>query len=102
MLIDQLRICADCALDSPNEKTYLNAAARPMLKEAADEIERLRAAISLVRGIIVEGAAVGFNPLDGGDWADRLFRSQADTFEALHGKRRAALNIHKHGSEQES
>lgn len=41
VLIAQLRICADCAADSPNGKTYLNEAARPMMRQAADEIERL-------------------------------------------------------------
>lgn len=42
LLIQQLLICADCARDSPDGNTYLNPAARPMLKEAASEIERLR------------------------------------------------------------
>jgi hypothetical protein len=71
------------------------------MRDAANEIELLRAAIRLVRGIIIEGAAVGFNPLDGGDWATRLFTSQATTFEALHGRRgaNAALSSHKRGGE---
>lgn len=44
-LTHQLRICADHAVASPDECTYLNSAARPMLREAADEIERLRVAL---------------------------------------------------------
>lgn len=40
-LIAQLRICADAAAASPN--TYLNSAARVMLKQAANEIEALSA-----------------------------------------------------------
>lgn len=43
----------------------------------------LLAALELVRSIIVEGAAVGFNPLDGGDWAERLYRSQSTTAAAV-------------------
>lgn len=42
-MIGALRVCADCAKDSPDNWTYLNKAARPLLRSAADEIERLRA-----------------------------------------------------------
>lgn len=45
LLLGQLRTCADCAVDSPDGKTYLNTAARPMLREAADLIETMRAAL---------------------------------------------------------
>lgn len=46
------------------------------------EIAKLREALKLVRGIIVEGALTGFNPQDG-DWAERLFVSQGATHAAL-------------------
>lgn len=46
LIIAQLRVCADCAKDAPDEFTRLNTAARPMLREAAAEIERLRAALT--------------------------------------------------------
>lgn len=39
-------------------------------------------AIEAVRAIIIEGAETGFNPRSG-DWADRLFRSQGLTYDAL-------------------
>ena len=38
------------------------------------------AAIKLVRQIICDGAESGFNPLSG-DWAERLYQSQAVTFK---------------------
>jgi hypothetical protein len=44
-------------------------------EEPADAI----AALKHVRSIIVDGAMVGFNPLAGGDWAERLFASQQMT-----------------------
>jgi hypothetical protein len=47
-----------------------------------DERERLRAALKLVRGIIVEASQTGFNCYDG-DWAERLYASQSDTYRAL-------------------
>jgi len=46
------------------------------------ENERLRGALKLVRGIISEAAPEGFNPMIG-DWAERLYRSQATTLAAL-------------------
>lgn len=46
-------------------------------------IRDLAAALRTVRGIIAEGAMVGFNPLDGGDWAERLFTSNGPTSAAL-------------------
>ena len=30
------------------------------------------------RSLVVEGVQVGFNPFDGGDWADRLFANNGD------------------------
>lgn len=44
LLVEQLRLCSGMALSSPNKNTYLNDAARTMLAQAADEIDRLRAA----------------------------------------------------------
>lgn len=35
------------------------------------------------RKIICEGAVVGFNPHDGGDWAERLYLNNANIHEAL-------------------
>lgn len=55
----------------------------------ADRVKVLEEAIRLVRSIIVDGAPTGFNPLSG-DWADRLYASQAVTFAALK-EARAAL-----------
>lgn len=46
------------------------------------EAERMREALVLVRSIIKDAANTGFNWKDG-DWAERLFKSQADTFAAL-------------------
>jgi hypothetical protein len=54
------------------------------------ENERLRSALTYVRSIIKDGAMTGFNPLDG-DWAERLFKSQALTHDVL--------NIHKREAE---
>jgi hypothetical protein len=48
-------------------------------------------ALELVRSIIAEGAMVGFNPLGGGDWAERLFLSQATTVAAV---KQAGGNVH--------
>lgn len=44
--------------------------------------EKLAEALRLVREIIVDGAKVGFD-CHSGDWADRLFKSQHLTREAL-------------------
>lgn len=49
------------------------------------------AALELVRSIIVEGATVGFNPLEGGDWAERLYLSQRATAAAV---KKAGGNVH--------
>lgn len=54
--------------------------------EALDKIDagkELLKAVIHVRKIIMEGAKVGFNPHDGGNWAERLFRSQAITLKAI-------------------
>jgi hypothetical protein len=50
--------------------------------KAVNNHERLVKALEDVRKIIVDGAMTGFNPLDG-DWADRLFSSQAMTRAVL-------------------
>ena len=47
------------------------------------EREELVGALEMVRSIIVEGAVVGFNPFHGGNWAERLFRSQGATKATL-------------------
>lgn len=47
-----------------------------------DVIEALVAAVQLVRACVNDAAPHGFNPLEG-DWAERLYSSQHDTFEAL-------------------
>lgn len=47
-----------------------------------DQNKRLRDALVHVRKIVVEAAETGFNCHDG-DWADRLFASQAMTHAAL-------------------
>lgn len=39
-------------------------------------------ALTNAHRLIVEGTKVGFNPHDG-DWADRLFNSQCQTFRTL-------------------
>lgn len=53
--------------------------------EALDKIDagkELLKAVNHVRSIIIDGAIVGFNPRHG-DWAERLFRSQAITLKAI-------------------
>lgn len=62
-------------------KGFADALIPPSVMEEAVKAEML-AALELVRSIIVDGAAVGFNPLDG-DWAERLYRSQAATAAAV-------------------
>lgn len=52
------------------------------LAARADLVEPLVEALRQVRSIISDGAATGFNCHDG-DWAERLFKSQAATFAAL-------------------
>jgi dienelactone hydrolase len=49
---------------------------------AVNSHDRLVEALRLVRSIIVDGAPHGFNPLEG-DWAERLYASQAATAKAL-------------------
>ncbi len=46
------------------------------------QLEQAREALELVRSIIADGALTGFN-CHSGDWAERLFKSQAVTFAAL-------------------
>ena len=57
----------------------LDCAANARLIAAAPE---LLEALKLVRSIISDGAAVGFNYADG-DWAERLFASQATSHAAI-------------------
>lgn len=47
-----------------------------------EEVQPLIDSIKLVRSCIIDACPHGFNPLKG-DWADRLFLSQADTHKAL-------------------
>lgn len=54
------------------------AADRPLIEAGPELLE----AIKLVRSIISEAAATGFNCHDG-DWAERLFKSQAVTHAAV-------------------
>lgn len=61
------------------------------LAEVKDINAELVAALEHVRSLIVEGALVGFNCGEG-DWAERLFASQAMTFEAV---KKAGGNPHQ-------
>jgi hypothetical protein len=45
ILLGQLVVCANCARDSADEFTYLNTAARQMMRDAADEIDALTTAL---------------------------------------------------------
>lgn len=54
--------------------------------EKPSPVAELVAVIDLVRGIITEGAQVGFNPT-AGDWAQRLYESQGATYRALRAAR---------------
>ena len=67
--------------DTTNDKENTSGkgvASSDMLEVNAEML----AALKLVRSIIVEGAHTGFN-CHSGDWAERLFRSQHDTFMAV-------------------
>lgn len=61
------------------EERETDAANATLIAAAPELVEALK----LVRSIITEGAAVGFNPMIGGDWAERLYLSQRDTHAAL-------------------
>lgn len=52
------------------------------LQLAADEFERVRAALGATRKLVSEAAMTGFNCHDG-DWAERLFANQAAITAAL-------------------
>jgi hypothetical protein len=65
--------------DGTNFAAIYHPADARLIVAAPDLLE----ALELVRSIIVAGAAVGFNPLDGGDWAERLYRSQSSTAAAV-------------------
>ena len=47
-----------------------------------EDVQGLIDSIKLVRSCIKDGCPSGFNPLEG-DWAERLFASQASTSKAL-------------------
>lgn len=51
--------------------------------ELTDVASQLLVAVNEVRSIIMEAAQVGFNYADGGDWAERLYKSQAVTKKAI-------------------
>lgn len=59
-----------------------NIAIQSRLVSALEQLEQAREALELVRSIIADGALTGFN-CHSGDWAERLFKSQAVTFTAL-------------------
>lgn len=63
-----------------NGKT--DAFAAWLIPEAIACIREQQAALVAVRAIITEGAATGFNCKDG-DWAERLFASQATSHAVL-------------------
>lgn len=73
-------------LDAPDADCVEAADA---LSRQAAEIEQMRAALVHVREIIKDGAMTGFNWQDG-DWAERLFASQAVTHAALAPQQGAA------------
>ena len=66
----------------PNYEGMPNEANAAFIVKAVNNHEKLVEALRLVRGIIVEASAVGFNYKDG-DWAERLYASQGDTANAL-------------------
>lgn len=57
-----------------------------MAERAFAQRDALARALENVRKIISDGAMTGFNCHDG-DWAERLFASQADTSAVLKGLR---------------
>jgi len=71
--------CSSWAKGPNVDEGEANAA---FIVKAVNSHEKLVEALRLVRGIIVEASAVGFNYKDG-DWAERLYASQGDTANAL-------------------
>ena len=73
--------------DNPGDtsKAHLDRACDRLRKaffENSDALLDAVEALEGVRALIAEGVAEGFNP-HAGDWAERLFDSQADTRRAL-------------------
>ena len=75
-LIQEVAACgptiADEGYGQQQEANARLIAAAPALLEA----------LKAVHALVSEGAAIGFNPLDG-DWAERLFLSQRQTYAAI-------------------
>ena len=67
--------------DNPGDtsKAHLDRACDRLRKAFFENSDAL---LESVRALIAEGVAEGFNP-HAGDWAERLFDSQADTRRAL-------------------
>lgn len=53
-----------------------------LMREAANEIERLRAVLDATHKLVTEGALIGFIPTEG-TWAERLYANQANLHDAL-------------------
>lgn len=76
---------SDMFNSSPTEAQKREDALIARAETAEASVKELEAGLRLVRGLIVEGAATGFNPLDG-DWAERLYASQGITRPLLSPK----------------
>jgi hypothetical protein len=88
---DPVNICEECEA-APVE--YVRAdIPRAEIERLTRERDALRAAVLHVREIIKDGATTGFNCLDG-DWADRLFASQAITYAALRNEQEICPRCH--------
>ena len=74
-------LCRDAAVEIQSLRDRLTRL-RSENAELVAERDQLRVAVTLVREIIKDGAMTGFNCHDG-DWAERLFASQAVTHRAL-------------------
>jgi hypothetical protein len=74
------------AAHEAERKAYFGRNAKLAAEIAAKDSETaaLRRAVLLVRSIIKDAAPEGFNPMVG-NWAERLYRSQAVTSAALKG-----------------
>lgn len=59
--------------------------AQRVIQSQQEEIDRLSGALTDVHKLICEGAKTGFNPLEG-EWAEKLFRSNGKTYDALNNK----------------
>ena len=74
--------CQNCMAKSSGSKYPALAIAAWNRRPPDPAVAELVEALQLVRGIIKDAAMEGFN-YQYGDWADRLFRSQADTHAVL-------------------